>query len=494
GTTTSYGSTTAETDTSPRVTSHSVSLTGLSSCTTYHYEVGGVDGFLNQSTSTDQTFTTTCGGASPALTTSAATAVGTSTFTMNANLTSIGSSSVSQSGFAYGTSSSLTTGVSTTTLGAQSVGAFSQVLSGLLPATTYYFRAYAVNSYGTTTGSILSTTTLPWSPPGAPTGVSAATSSPSQATISFTAPASNGGSPILYYLASSTPGNKTATSTGSPIVVGGLSNGTAYTFQVYAVNQVGTSSASASSNSVTPLATPTLLAPTFSSVTASAATASSSITSTGGANATIEGFNWGTDTTYALGTTSTAGSFGISAFQTSTSTLTCNTTYHVRAFATNPAGTGYSSDSSFTTGACVSIPTVSTSNATLVSTSTMTLNGSIVSDGNASSTVRGFAWGTSATLGAGTATTTESGTFGTGSFSTSTLAFLPNTTYYFRAYAVNSSGTGYGSILSTTTLPWSPPGAPTGVSAATSSPSQATISFTAPASNGGSPILYYLAS
>ncbi|MDE2038345.1 MAG: peptidoglycan-binding protein, partial [Patescibacteria group bacterium] len=66
GTTTSYGSTTAETDTSPRVTSHSVSLTGLSSCTTYHYEVGGVDGFLNQSSSTDQTFTTTGCAAPPA--------------------------------------------------------------------------------------------------------------------------------------------------------------------------------------------------------------------------------------------------------------------------------------------------------------------------------------------------------------------------------------------------------------------------------------------
>ncbi|MDE1882288.1 MAG: LamG domain-containing protein, partial [Euryarchaeota archaeon] len=97
--------------------------------------------------------------APPTLTTSLPTLVSTSTLTLNANISSIGSSTVTQSGFAYGTSSSLTTGVSTTTLGAQSVGAFSQALSGLSPATTYYFRAYATNASSTGYGAILSTTT-----------------------------------------------------------------------------------------------------------------------------------------------------------------------------------------------------------------------------------------------------------------------------------------------------------------------------------------------
>ena len=77
--------------------------------------------------------------------------------------------------------------------------------------------------------------------PGQPTSVSAATSTPNQATITFSTPAFNGGSSILYYLASSTPGNFTGTSSGSPITVSGLTNGTSYTFDVYAVNAAGTS-------------------------------------------------------------------------------------------------------------------------------------------------------------------------------------------------------------------------------------------------------------
>jgi len=85
--------------------------------------------------------------------------------------------------------------------------------------------------------------------PDAPTGVSAAAGN-HQATITFTA-GSNGGSTILYYLASSTPGNLTATSSGGPITVTGLTNGTTYTFQVYAVNAIGTSTPSSSSVGVT---------------------------------------------------------------------------------------------------------------------------------------------------------------------------------------------------------------------------------------------------
>lgn len=65
----SYGSSTAETDTSPRVTSHSVSLSSLVSCTTYHYRVRSKDTALNETVSSDGTFTTTgCAGSSAVLT------------------------------------------------------------------------------------------------------------------------------------------------------------------------------------------------------------------------------------------------------------------------------------------------------------------------------------------------------------------------------------------------------------------------------------------
>ena len=92
--------------------------------------------------------------------------------------------------------------------------------------------------------------------PGAPT-IGTATAGEGQATVQFSAPASNGGSPISSYTAVSTPGNLTGTVSvaGTPIVVNGLTNGTAYTFTVSATNSVGSSAPSASSNAVTPRST-----------------------------------------------------------------------------------------------------------------------------------------------------------------------------------------------------------------------------------------------
>ena len=90
--------------------------------------------------------------------------------------------------------------------------------------------------------------------PGAPTGVRA-TPGNALAVVAWTAPASNGGSPITRYTVTASPGGKSITTTGATTAtMTGLSNGTAFTFTVTATNKIGISPRSAPSNAVTPSA------------------------------------------------------------------------------------------------------------------------------------------------------------------------------------------------------------------------------------------------
>ncbi len=101
--------------------------------------------------------------------------------------------------------------------------------------------------------------------PGAPSGLSA-TAGDAKATLSWTGPSEDGGSPITGYkitpyISGVAQSPVTTPTTATSYTVEGLSNGTAYTFTVAAVNANGTGAASAASSPVTPssgAATPTI--------------------------------------------------------------------------------------------------------------------------------------------------------------------------------------------------------------------------------------------
>jgi hypothetical protein len=98
----------------------------------------------------------------------------------------------------------------------------------------------------------------------------------------------------------------------------------------------------------------------------------------------------------------------------------------------------------------VSIPSLTTNAITAIATTSATSGGIITSDGGATITARGVVWSTSTNPTIALTTKTSDGT-GTGSFSSTLSNLTPKTTYYVRAYATNSTGTGYGNEVTFTT-------------------------------------------
>ncbi|MDQ1713504.1 MAG: hypothetical protein QOE45_2954 [Frankiaceae bacterium] len=128
--------------------------------------------------------------------------------------------------------------------------ATSATVTGLTNGQGYYAYVNATNGVGA--GPAASTGTVtPVAVPGAPTAV---TGSPlnNSAQVSWTAPASNGGSPITSYTVTAFPDGATATTSGTSVMVTGLVNGVGYSFTVTATNAVGTGPASAQSPNVVP--------------------------------------------------------------------------------------------------------------------------------------------------------------------------------------------------------------------------------------------------
>ena len=129
------------------------------------------------------------------------------------------------------------------------------------------------------------------------------------------------------------PGNFSSSITG-------LTPGALYNIRAYAVNAVGT--AYSSSTTFSALASiPVLTTNSLSAVTTTSGTSGGNIPNDGGAAITARGVCWNTSASPTTGNNKTTDGTGIGAFTSSITGLTANTTYYVRAYATNSAGTSY---------------------------------------------------------------------------------------------------------------------------------------------------------
>jgi len=214
-------------------------------------------------------------------------------------------------------------------------GGTSQTITGLTNETSYTFVITAVNaSAGAGSPASVSATPSSITVPDAPTGLSA-TAGNGQVTLAWTAPANNGGASITGYAITYSGG--TINTGGTTYTVTGLTNGTAYSFSVAAINSVGTGTSS-SSATATPASAPA--APT--SLTATAGNAQVSLTWTAPSN------NGGSSITdYTVQYSSNSGSswttFGRTASTTASqvvSSLTNGTAYVFRVAGINANGTG----------------------------------------------------------------------------------------------------------------------------------------------------------
>lgn len=189
-------------------------------------------------------------------------------------------------------------------------------------------------------------------------------------------------------------------------------------------------------------------------ITKTTASSGGVITSDGGSIVTSRGICWSINPSPIITDSKTTDGTGIGYFTSSMSDLNPNTTYYVRAYATNDIGTAYGNEISFSTNPAT-LPELTTSPLTSITINSAECGGNITSDGLSAITIRGVCWSTSQNP-----TITDNHTVdgaGTGTFTSSLTGLTQGTNYYARAYATNSIGTSYGNqITISTPLPDGP--------------------------------------
>lgn len=356
------------------------------------------------------------------------------------------------------------------------------VISGLENSRTYSVKIRAINSegYGSASNAVSG---APLGPPQAPT-ITGITQTDTTASVSFTAPSSDGGASITNYRYSINNGQSWTTlspaSTSSPIAISGLSPGTSYNIKIQAVNSYGNGTESATS-AITTFDVPE--APTISAITPGNGSLSVAFTSGGTGGTQITNYQYSIDSGLTWITRSPSSTFSPLLI----TGLTNGTTYDVLIRAVNSVGSGEPSNlvaaAPYTVPAAVVVPSntnVTPTDRTITVTFTAPSNGGSPITRYEYSTDRGGSW-KQRTDGGGLSTTN----FTITSLSSNSNQLVNGTEYCIQIRAVNIAGSGQGSEDVCTT-PKTVPDAPT-ISSTQSQDRAIQVSYQL-GSNGGAAI------
>ena len=467
---------------------------GLSAGTTRHYRVSAINanGTGTASNVDNATTTTTVPGAPTSLT---ATANGSTQIDLSWTAPADdGGASIS----GYGIEVSSNGGTSWTTL-VGNVGSTTYSHTGLSAGTTRHYRVSAINANGTGAASNVDNATTDDAAatvPGAPTGLTATASGSTRIDLSWTAPSSDGGSPITGYRITVSPNGTsgwsdlvaTTNSTTTTYSHTGLAPGTTRHYRVLAINAIGQSFTSNVDDATTPTVPG---APTSLTATASGSTTIdlswTAPSSDGGSP--ITGYR------ITVSPNGTSGWSDLVATTNSTTTtyshtgLAPGTTRHYRVLAINAIGQSFTSNvDDATTPTVPGAPTSLT--ATASGSTTIDLSWTAPSsDGGSPITGYRITVSPNGTSGWSDLVATTNST--TTTYSHTGLA--PGTTRHYRVLAINAIGQSFTSNVddATTATANTVPGAPTGLTATADGTTAIDLSWTEPADNGGASISGY---
>ena len=421
-----------------------VAMTGLTPNKTYHARAYATNA-KGTAYGADLTFTTTEG--LPVVTTSGITEITATSAKGGGEVTDQGASNVTERGICWGTSHNPTTAGAHASSGT-GAGSYTVSMTNLTPNATYYVRAYATNSQGTAYGAEVSFTALEGLPVVLTLDMTDITSTTANGHGKVT---DQGGSAVTERgicwstrPSPTTSGSHANSSTGTgeyTVNISNLTPGMKYYVRAYATNSQGTTYGE--QKDFTTAAT----LPTVVTGDISGTTAHGEVTNAGGAIVTERGICWGTSHNPTTAGTHGSSGTGTGSFSVELTNLAPGTTYYVRAYATNSAGTAYGSEKTLTTQA--TLPTVTTGEVSNITQTTAQGSGNVTNEGGAAVTERGVCWGTShnPTISGSHA---YNGT-GTGSYTVNMTGLTANTHYYVRAYAKNSAGVSYGNEVDFTT-------------------------------------------